>query len=164
MSLLRSLALSIGDPALSSRWLASIDGMNAPELVVEAINPGLTTIGSTQRFYAGLMQDFPDTANVPAISITFFETDDYKVTAWLRDWLNLIYDPETEVWGLPIQYKKRMEVRLYRGDSNTPSAAFELLQVWPTTPAPFDFSYANAEGRVTVTAEFQVAFSKFWRL
>lgn len=143
--------------------MAHVDGQSAPELVVEAVNPGLTLIGSTQRFYGGMMQDFPDTANVPAVSMTFFETDDYKVTFWLHEWMRNIYNPENEVWGLPIQYKKRITVGLYRIDSDQPSAGFELIQCWPTTPAPMDLTYANAEGRITVTVEMQVAFMKFWR-
>jgi hypothetical protein len=150
----RELIQAIRDPALQGRWLAIVDGYTAPELVVESINPGLVQFSANQRNYGGRVLQFAGAAAAINYSMVLYETDDLRTLDFLQDWRRQVYNPDTGLYGLPVNYKKTVVVNMFPNTSSTrPAARFTLSKTWPVNFAAFDLSYANQEGRLVHNVE-----------
>lgn len=159
---LRDLANRVIDPAIPSRWLAFVGDATPYELLVESINPALFSITSKTRFAGGAHRYMvPETSVIQAVTMTIYETHTYDTTAYLEAWRRKVYNPDTEVYGIPNDYMKDVVVLLFPLDSNSPVAKFTLERAWIQDQTPFEYSYANPEGRLMVACNFAINGSKF---
>lgn len=162
MNLLRHVVEGLEDPAINGRWIATIAGAtpsgNDPSgsIIVEAINPGFVKTPPRQRIYGGFSYNFPETANIDAVNITFYESHKYHVTKWLNDWHKQVFDHDTEIYGLPAVYRKDITVQLFPVDSQIPLRVIKLKGCWPSDRAPFDLNYTTPDGRIMVQSQFSV--------
>lgn len=157
-SLNRNALLRLRDPALKGRWIAFVgSGSSTEELAIESITAVFNKTPSRSRFYGGITWDFPEMSSTDAISMTFYETYDYKTTAWLREWHRLIFDPNTSIYGLPADYYRNIQVNMYGTESSSaPVAELELIGCWPTDISPYDYNYHELDGRLIITCTFAV--------
>lgn len=162
MSILRSYAESLGDPALSGRWLAYVGDASPTSLVVESINPSTIDIAAKPR-HAGALTSapYPDFASYQAVQMVLYENHHYTVTKWIEEWKKKIYNPDTQVYGLPGAYRKDMSIQLYPVDSNSPIAEFRMLSCWPNGSLQYSYDYQNQEGRIILQATFQLISTTF---
>lgn len=149
-------ALNAPDPALKSRFYVYVpDITDLYQCVVETIQPTFNKIPAKPRFTAGRNEYFPDNNDIDGLSITFYETFDFKVTAWLSRWRSKIVHPNS-TYGLPKEYKRDILVHVYSYDSEHPLIIMKYIGCWPTDQNPFNLAYEDETGRLQVDAQFSV--------
>jgi hypothetical protein len=161
----RSMISQILDPALAGRWLAIVDGKSAPELVVESINPATLGLSATQRTYGGKVRQYAGASGAVTLSVVFYETHDMRTLEFLDTWRRIVFDPDTSTYGLPVEYKRVVEVMMFPLTSSTkPVAMFTMEGAWPVNVSGLDLSYANQEGRLVQSVEMACDTVSFRRL
>lgn len=157
MSILdRFNALNAPDPALKFRFYVYVpDTTDSYHCVVENITATFVKIPSKPRFNGGSNSYYPDTNDIDGLSITFYEAYDYRVSAWLSRWRALVVRSDG-FYGIPSEYKKTIMIHAYNNNSENPTLKLQYSGCWPTDQQPFEFSYEDATGRMTVQAQFSV--------
>jgi hypothetical protein len=164
VNLLRKVVESLPEPALNYRWIASFS--NAPssqnpanQIIVESVNAGFIKTPPRNRFYGGMMWDYPEAASAEGVSIGFYESERYHVTGWLNEWSRAIFNPEKEEYGLPsgpTGYKRTLYIRMMGVESYSPTAVIVMERVWPSDRQPYEFNYTTQEGRIITQCQFAV--------
>lgn len=157
MSLMsRDYALSAPDPALSTLFFVRMpqDLANTPQfLLAESVSLLVPKISAESSFSNGGYDFFPGFIENDSVSITFYETYNYAVSKWLRDWRKKVSDGRGN-YGLPVEYKKDIIVAMYSKFSTKPVNVVTYNACWPTDRAPYELNYQEESGRVTVQATF----------
>lgn len=152
----RTYALYAPDPALPFRFYVVVPDTNGLyNCVVEQVQATFRKIPAKPRFSAGSNDYYPDNNDIDGLSITFYETFDYRVSAWLSRWREKVVRADGS-YGLPTEYKKDITVYAYNYNSESPVLTIVYKDCWPTDQSPFAFSYDNVEGRLMVEAQFSV--------
>jgi hypothetical protein len=154
--LLRDLALNAPDPALASHFLVKIPlGNYTKDIIAERVTATFPKTPANPRFNGGSNSYFPGTTDIDGLSISFRETYDYRVTKWLNEWRLLVFDQKDGTYGMPINYKKTINVVYFGAGSNKPKDS-EYLGCWPTDKGPFSCDYSDETGRLIVEVQFSV--------
>lgn len=157
LRLAKSIARSLEDPALQGRWFTYVEGINKPtEVLVEHVTVPWHKTQPTARYTAGTFRHYPGAMDVDGIQMVFYEVWDYRVTKWLNDWRRLVYDPETGIFGLPKKYRKEFVTEFYPPHNESPTMRRSYAGCFPIEQPPFEMTYAEVDGRVTVSALFAV--------
>ena len=82
------------------------------------------------------------------ITLEFWETMDWKVYRWFKDWQNLTYDPDTKNFKTPIEVRNGFLVfKDNNWEFNTKKFLLKGLIIKEISD--FDLTYENGEGLVT---------------
>lgn len=155
MVMLRDTALAAPDPALSSLWQVMIPYANGKAtLFAETVSLTWFKIPAEGHLAGGRHLYFPGYAEVDGLAISFYETHDHKVGNWLQAWQKLIYNPETEVYGLPKDYKQTITVNLFSRFSSNAAKIVTYTGCWPTDRGPYELTYSDETGRIVIQAQF----------
>lgn len=153
----RNTAFAIADPALTSAWIIRAPFITSQiEVVAEQVTATTYKVPAQARFTQGSNQYYPGTGNIDGLSITFYETHDFRTSEWLMAWKKMVFDPSTGFYGLPVNYKKVLYVDLYSQFQTAPIRSLKYTGVWPTDQGPYELSYSEATGRTTIQAQFSV--------
>lgn len=159
--LLRSLAQTIKDPALKTRWIALFEGQSIETgIFVESVTPTFTRVGAAHRFYGGISIEFPEFAALDNIIVNLYEDHAYRATQWLEDWKSKIFDIDTGEYGLPVDYMKTLTIALYPINESSPVITLAFERVWPLDHQNHDYNYMESDGRVTVSSTLATARMK----
>ncbi len=151
----REIALSVPDPALSTQWVLRVPFVNSTiQVVAEKVTATFSKVPATARFNTGSNTYYPGTNDIDALSITFYETYDYRVSQWLRQWRLLVVHDDGN-YGVPAEYKKKMFVQMYSSQGNI-AQTLTYHGTWPTDKEAISLSYDDETGRITVDAQFSV--------
>lgn len=148
-------ALGAPDPALSTRFFCFFPDVGediymALALKVQATFP---KVPAKSRHTHGSVRYFPDNNEIDGLSITFYETYDFKVTKWLSRWRGLIVH-EDGSYGVPTDYQKDIVVQCFLPGSDSPAMVFTYKECWPTDQNPFDLQYEDENGHLLIDAQF----------
>jgi hypothetical protein len=151
----RLSALSAPEPALTSLWKVMIDS-GSTLLLAESMTLSWIKVPAEGRFAGGKNQYFPGFAEMDGLAITFYETHDHAVGKWLQEWQRQIYDPATEIYGIPGAYRKKITANLYSKYSQQAAKAVTYVDCWPTDRGPYELNYSDDTGRIVIQAQFAV--------
>ena len=151
----RQAALSAPDPALTSLWIVQVPAAGV-NVIAETMTMSFIKVPAEARFAGGKNKYYPGFAEMDGISITFYETHDHKVSAWLQEWQRQIYDPETEIYGIPAKYRKNITANLFSKASNKAAKVVTYYDCWPTDRGPYELNYSDLTGRIVIQAQFAV--------
>lgn len=154
MEFMRKFALGAPDPANTSLWIVRVP-FNSSDVFIaaETFTATTTKIPAEARFSGGRNNYYPGTADIDALSVSFYETHDYQVTKWLKKWRDLV---ELDgIYGLPAVFKKTIYLFAYSKFNTKPERTFTYKRVWPTDRGPYEYNQ-DAEGRVILQAQFSV--------
>lgn len=155
MLMLRDRALSAPDPALASLWMVRIPfDSSVTFLAAEDCSPTFPKIPAEARFANGEQRYRPGFKDLDGVSISFYETYDYKVSEWLKLWQRKIY--YKGVYGLPKDYMSDIVVTLYSKHKSSPIRTITYKGAWITDRGPYQLNYSDETGRVIVQAQFAV--------
>jgi hypothetical protein len=146
---------SILDPALTSQWLLQFPNLANNQIFAESLSVNFTKIPAKARHGGGSNTYFPDFNDIDAISVVFYENQNYETTKWINEWRRKVVK-EDGTYGLPIEYKLDVLASFYPVDSETASLEVKFLQIWPTEQASIDYSNEDTSGRVKITVPFSV--------
>lgn len=157
LSLERDFALSAPPPALKSLWKVQVNfAQSVSFLVAESMSPTFTKVPAEAHFTGGSNDYYPGNADIDGLSITFYEVHNHLVGNWLTAWQKKIYDPQSHVFGLPAEFKADIIVNLYSRQSRQPTKVLTYKGCWPTDRGPYELSYDDETGRITIVAQFAV--------
>ena len=164
MNFLRDWALNLKDPALSTTFLVRMPWAadNLKEIVVEKVTPTFSKTPATPRFNQGSNTYFPGITDIDGLTVSFYETYDFAVITWLRNWREKVYNTSNGVYGMPKDYKKSIHVIQYGQGSNSKVADVKYQGCWPTDTAPLSLDYTDESGVIKVEGQFSVD-SSVWR-
>lgn len=155
MLLLRERALSAPDPALSSLWIVRIPfDSSVVFLAAEDCSPTFPKIPAEARFAQGENRYYPGNKDIDGVAITFYETHDYKVSEWLKQWQYKIY--KDGVYGAPRDFMSNIIVSLYSKHQEAPVRTLTYRRAWPTDRGPYQLNYSEESGRTVIQAQFSV--------
>lgn len=160
----RSTVLSLRDPAGMGRWIAFFDAtlIGRGGINVESIEVPLLETGSHERVYGGEGYSFPNFASKAPIQVSIYEDDQYSATNWIQNWKLKIYDPKTQIYGLPVDYLKDLTVFLLPVDSNTkPTGKITIEGLFPIETSGRSFNYHTIDGRIVLQASFSARAINF---
>lgn len=137
----------------------ALGGIGGQQIMAEQITFNHVQTSAHKRFTGGGYDYFPESSDVTAASITFYEDVNYTVSRYLAQWRRSIHGPDGS-YGLPGEYKRTivLECFNYTNDSS-PVLTGTLSGCWPTEQGALELAY-NSEGRVTVQCSFSVDDSK----
>lgn len=150
----RNLILSLRDPAHTGRFLALFDKTTIGDggINVESVELPVTETGSHDRPYGGQSFSFPNFASNGPVSVSIYEDDAYTAQAWIMDWKKQIYDPQTQIFGVPVDYLRNMTVFLFSVDnSEEPIAKYVIEDLFPIDSGGRAYTYTQIDGRVVLT-------------
>lgn len=157
LKLARATAASIEPPATQGRWFTFIEEVRSQtEVLVEQMTIPFQKTQPIQRFTAGSFRYYPNMFDVDGIQVVFFETWDFRVTRWLYDWKRRVYDQDTGTFGMPKDYRREFLTEFYPTDSEDPVMRKLYLGTFPVEQQPFEMTYAEIDGRITVSSLFCV--------
>lgn len=155
MLLLRERALSAPDPALTTLWMVRVPfDSSLTFLAAEDCAPTFPKIPAEARFAQGEQRYYPGYKDIDGLSITFYETNDYKVSEWLMQWQKRIFN--NGVYGLPRDYMMPIIVTLYSKHQSKPVRTLSYQRAWITDRGPYQLNYSEETGRLVVQAQFAV--------
>lgn len=164
-SLTRELADRLGDPALTSRWYATLFGLEGAgpgDLEIESVLVPTLVGNPHPRFYGGRYYEFPGTHSIGQATLQIFEWDDYRVTKLMEKWRRKIFSPDAEQggvaerYGLPVEYAKKVSIELYPVDRDSPLCTIELQRAWLIHEQDKHFDYIQIDGRIVVVINLSV--------
>lgn len=159
----RAFALNVDDPALKENFFVRVaDTTSQYQLLAERVTATFPKTPAQARFGGGKNTYFPATCEQDGISIAFYETYDYKTTAWLSKWYNEIID-ENGNYGYPTKYKKTIVVEAYLPGEDRITMKMTYFGCWPTDRNSFEYTYEDESGRQTVEVQFSVDRMKLER-
>lgn len=154
----RYLAHALPDPAQGTLWYLSVpftQGM-VYNVYAERIAATFFKTSFRPRPADGRNSYFPEMTDLDGLSITFYETFDYRVTNWLETWRKLIRDADGN-YGPPAVFKKTMTLRIYARDNlRSPIITINYEGCAPSDKTPFELGYDDETLRITVEAQFSV--------
>lgn len=157
LNLAKKVVSSLEDVALQGRWFTYVDRVDGPtEVLVEHQSIPWHKTQPTARYTSGMFRHYPGPVDVDGIQIVFYETWDYRVTKWLNYWRSEVYDPETGVFGTPTMYRREFVTEFYPPNSESSAMRRSYLGCFPIEQQPFELSYAEVDGRITVSGLFAV--------
>lgn len=157
MNLAKSVARSLEDPALQGRWFTYMERVEGPtQVLVEHQSIPWHKTQPTARYTAGQFRHYPGPHDVDGIQVVFYEVWDFRVTNWLNNWRREVYDPETGAYGVPKFYRREFVTEFYPPNSESAAMRRSYTGCFPVEQQPFELSYAEVDGRLTVTALFAV--------
>lgn len=154
----RYLAHSLPDPAQNTLWylICPFTNNQIYHVLAERISATFPKNAFRPRHSEGSFDYFPETSDIDGINISFYETFDFRVTAWLDKWRKLIKDPEGN-YNPPILFKREFELQLFSRDNMTSPTMTILYQgVAPSDQTPIELAYEDETGRIMVEAQFSV--------
>lgn len=158
----RYLAHSLPDPAQSNLWYLICPFTNGQvyHVLAERVSITFPKNAFRPRPADGKFKYYPETSDLDGINVTFYETFDYRVLAWLNSWRKLIKDDDGN-YHPPALFKKEMIVRLYdRINLTSPRVTITYEGVAPSDQTPFELGYDDETSRITVEAQFSVDAQK----
>ena len=147
---------NIPDPALQSRWRVRMPGAQELECIAESVQVIFRGVGAVARHGQAKVVYYPDTSEIDALNIVFYETHDYKVTDYLHKWRLQVRKPNGD-YGLPVEYERTIVIELLAHEDDSVVKTFEYEGAWPTDPSPIELSYEDPAGRIQITAQFRVS-------
>lgn len=128
----------------------------ALQLVCESISiPPTINLGRQDRYFNGHQVAFPGLPSYETVSAIFYEDEQYNTMNYFRKWFNIIYDPKTQIYGVPADYGKSVEfiaLPVTNYDDVARYAKITLITCWPI--AISKLSYGNTTDRIRVEVEF----------
>lgn len=151
----RLSALSVEQPALTACYLVQVPFQSSVDIVIaETMTATFAKVPAEARPFMGGSRYYPGFKDIDGVAITFYETDDFKVSEWLKQWQARIY--KNGVFGLPAAYKRPIIASLYSKSQRTPTRRLTYTNAWPTDRQAFELSYSEETGRLVVQAQFSV--------
>lgn len=157
MTISRERVIQLGAPAPDWLYFVRMPNVagagNSGDVIAEQISFPHKNIPANPRFGGATNTYYPGTSDVSSASISFYETEDYIVTRYLKAWQRLVKD-ENDVYGMPIDYKKNIMFELYSREGRVTNVGI-LIGAWPTNISNFDVNYASS-GKLTVSCNFSI--------
>lgn len=155
--LLRDLALSAPDPALSSLFIIRLPfGDYTKDILAEKADPTFSKTPANPRFTNGSNAYYPGITDIDGMSISFYETHDLRVSKWLNDWRLMVFDKTDGSYGMPADYKKTINIGYIDPTTGKESHNADYIGMWPTDKGPFNLDYSDDSGHLMVEAQFSV--------
>ena len=163
MLITRKHALSLEEPAIDWRWfvyMPPVEGItiDVSKIVAENVSFPFRNVQSQPRFLGGTYKKYPGMSEVENVDISFYENHKFSITSYLEKWRKLIYDSETGIYGMPVNYKKDIYLEIYDSQGNLGFKGI-LIGARPTGQNNFDLDYTSG-GRLNVTASFAIDNTK----
>ena len=151
----RDAALAMESPALNTLWRLTVPFVQYDtHIFAENMSATWPKIPSRPRATAGSNTYYPEVMDIDGISATFYETERHDVTRWFANWQSLICDSDGN-YGVPKDYKKDCVAELFaRTELSSPILTLRYSGVWPTDKSPYQLSYDDETGRLTVEVQF----------
>ena len=150
--------LNTHDPFFGFRWRIKSFPIGGFDLkYVEKVTVPWATYESIPIYGQGYNRYYHSVHDIDAINITFYEDAELTVSKMLVGWRKLIQ--EDGYYGLPVYYKKDIEIELLANNSDVGIAVFTGYGAWPSAIEGMNLAYDSSE-RVQITATFTIDSGK----
>lgn len=139
----RSRVQSLADPATTFRWNFALVGNNLnilDPIYVLTANIPLYTVQPYSVRRGSLHYNFAGQISLPSLGLTFYETKDYYVLSWLRNWQKQVADKNGQ--GLPSDYMNTAELIAY-DTMGLPAISITLDGLWPIGPDNLQYNQSS---------------------
>ena len=158
--------LNLDRPAPTWRWLCTLPAMDG--IIIDPIRcenvevPFTSTLATQDKYREGMHRNIVSGASYDTVSAEFYETEDYKTTAYFLAWKKRIFDEDKKTYGVPGQYLQFISFRLLpvvesTSGGNYVDLAFE--ECYPNSIAKV--RYGGETGKVKIKVDFIVHSMSF---
>lgn len=150
------VALGLSDPALITRWFVHLPDITDPfQTFVESIELPFPKLAAKPRYGHARNTYYPDMEDIDAITVNMYETDKFDAQQYVQRWYDKVRD-RNDNYGVPRDYKRRLESHLFHRDRNEPVAKVVFTGAWPTDRNPISLNYEDVTGRIIHGFQLQV--------
>lgn len=151
-------ALARPDPMLTFKWeVTSIPEPNYPNIdtsYIESFEVPFSNVRSTNVFFGGGYNYFPEFHDTSAITIVFYGDSDGRALAYLWEWKQTVKSFDTGLYNLPNNFKRDWKLQLL-DTRGTVIATVTYHGCWPADTNPITFDQEGT-GRVTFSQVFSI--------
>lgn len=143
------------DPQRVYKWRCVFPSDVAVDpLLIESIAVPVGGNEAKNVHYFGTERKVPEFRTIEPVTLELLETADGQVTEAILNWKNQVQNRQSDVFGLPSQYKKDVLIQMTSG-FNVTHTEIKLIGCWPTSTNPYALTYAESD-KLMISQTFAV--------